>query len=488
MKPDQDDTILELLARANEESPRLTTLNTSIVQPPIRPPVRAARSRPLLLAAAVVLAAIGIGSFFAIGELTPDSIQVGDEAVIEASAPEEPWLRMPAAFDRPRTADDVLSERATQAALSESPGAIQRPELDIDRSRKAIESEPDGIIIWLVPSVDDETVCLLLEEPSRGFSVSQTCAELDRATPSGVLGGASFTSFNTIFFGMILNDEVVDVVDAEVKDGVYLGIGPVVPQSSRPSEGPLPEAVFVYRDGSTGTQTDTTLAFVEVCNELWAQFFSGAQRVDRSAILSLEQVAVRTRSPLRFVVERLVEVARQSDDDVLVSSPKWSEAVPEGMALCPRGLIGGWEQAVIGERTAPEPEVDLAQAGVLLVEPGIAPESGGILGPLVTARREDDCIVVQLSSDFLDSSQSEQLQLACGIGHDVLTLSGPQNDNVVIGALVPPQVAYVAFELNTQQLAVRPVDGVVIYAQSGFGPNFVRDVRAFTAQGEEVDL
>lgn len=482
-----DDNIRALLQRVDEESPAPSELNREIVEPVTLHSERRRSWAPMVAAAAVVVI---VGTFLLFGGGQGESVKVSDDSTEESAdvtATGTIDFGLPAVFDRPRTEADVLPERIAASFDEHTPvGRDGTLEFDLERSRLGLESK--GITVWIVPAVDDRAVCVMHEKPT-GEPASRTCRVFTSKNVFGALTASSADSARTVIAGAVNSDEIVDVVDAEFRDGVFLSVGPGVPSTS-PVD--LAEPTFVFSDGTTGTASEAREAFFEVCGELWSLFFSGDQLIESRDLERLQPLAALTRTPaVRRTVDALAGVAAASAEPVPVASPRWSEAWPEGIAICAQPGMFGYGWSVVGGELGTEPGVDLdliPNGGqIQLIELGRLSEQGGLAGSLATARRSADCLLVDLAPDFLGRPENTEVELGCGIGIYETTVATRFGDERVTGALLPDDASYVLIRFDMSGHAVmRPVDGVVLFTASADMQPVTFDV--YRADGQQLTM
>lgn len=488
MTENLDEQIQALLQKANDEAPSPTTINHSLAEAVATQAPAKKSPRRYAIPVFVAFALFAVGAFFVID--TEEPVRVGTDSTSTLSPATTQMngdtdqrvssgdFGMPAVFDRTRTSDDVLPD-VIAATVAQEPfkGRDGTVVLDPDRSRRGISSE--DVNVWVVPAVDDRGVCQFLEH--QGRFAGSTCDEFTQRDVFGVLGGSTGTPSLTITAGVIMNDEIVGVVGAEIRDGVYLAVGPGIGQNDE-----LPQPEFRFADGTTGTELDALGALGEICMSLKSQFFSGPRDVARSEILALEILAQRTRTPsVRALVNALIEVADTSSTDLPVSSLLWSDAVPEGFSMCSN--IFGMEVAVRGDTLGPEPDDVIEGPEGFVLEIGLVPAQGGLSGPDVIGRRDGDCLIVELGADFVREPTTTIIELGCGIGSYSVVINTSQGKQRLTGAVLPEDTSVVRIELDGsgREFPMRPVDRVVLSITPGTEPRFIT---AFRSDGSPIEL
>ncbi|GEM_PF-2952325 len=425
-----DEQIRRLVAEMVDAAPVAVEAPLAVERP-------AARSGRRLVGALLLVLVAALGAWFLTIE-RDGAVSVGDDA------DSEPDLRseLPLILQRERTPRDALPADAPERIGSGRSG----PELDVERSRRG--ASIDGYTLWVIPAVDNSEVCVVLQTAADGPSWTTGCGRVNSAYVGSVSLG-SFTSETTVLAGLLLHPDVVGVIGGTVVDGTYLVVdeGADLSEQSDPEE-PLEEAVFVFRDGSTGTRSNVLAAVAAVCDTLWRQFLGASNVVDPIALVALPAVADNSRlAPLIRATGRLASIAWDPDASMSVSSNHWRPAVgPAGPTCADAGALG-WDAAVVGGAPGPAAEVDISEFG-FEYRLGNLPLSGGIEGPtMVIAREETGCLTLRSSGE----------EIGCGPGVHTLPINdqkfGAAATLVVVD--LPPETSFVTFASESRSEVVQ---------------------------------
>lgn len=238
-----DDKIRRLVGEVVDEAP--TSIRTPVDLDSDRG--RGRDRRKVLVGAAAIVALLTLvgGMYAALRDSNGEKVELAD------STPTGEVFQLPSIFDRQRTPVDELPD---DVAASMGGGILaSRSEvltLDIDDSRRGPEA--NGATVWVVPFTTRRGACWRAVHPEFGSS-SQGCVHLDNDDVSfGIAMNTSISSSEgatgtTSFFitsGLVLSDDIVEVVGGTLEDGVF----------AHPSD---TDPTFVFSDGTTAKQSDT---------------------------------------------------------------------------------------------------------------------------------------------------------------------------------------------------------------------------------------